>query len=217
MSGSADQTFRDGITEDYLLNQALVGEPGRDCARHGIVPHAPHALHASPHASPAPHACAPHAGVYLDVRAHAPCTHAQHTLSPLSTLSPQAAGPPHALQPFGQPAFGHLSGLAESAPSGASPNEVILGRHVPSPNASMHYDVGMPSPVSQHSPRSSTHKHLVVRDTQSELKTLRREFDEMKVVVERMSSDIEKFRLLSSDKLEEVVAPRGYCHAAHHA
>ena len=66
----------------------------------------------------------------------------------------------------------------------------------------------MPSPISQYSPRSNALKPLVVRDAQSQLKTLRREFDEMKNVVERMSSDIERFRLLSSDKLEEIVAPR---------
>ena len=48
----------------------------------------------------------------------------------------------------------------------------------------------------------------VVRDAQSELKTLRREFDEMKIIVEKLSSDVERFRLLSSEKLEEIVAPR---------
>ena len=145
-----------------------------------------------------------HAGVHLDVRAHASSTHAP---SLHGMLMPQAAGPPHALQPVGQPASGHLSVLVESAPQGASPNEVILGRHVPSPNASLHHDVGMPSPVSQYSPKSTAIKPLVVRDAQSELKTLRREFDEMKIVVERTSSDIERFRVLSSDKLEEIVAP----------
>ena len=102
-----------------------------DGARHGIASHAPHALQASPYASPASHACAPHAGVHLGM------------------LTPQAFGLPHALQPFGQPASGQLSLLAESAPSGASPNEVILGRHVPSPSASLHHDVGMPSPISK--------------------------------------------------------------------
>ena len=91
-------------------------ELGGDGARHGIAPHAPHALHASPHASPAPHAHASHAGVHLDVRAHALSTHAH---SPHGTLTPQAAGPTHALQHFWQPASGHLSVLAESAPSGA--------------------------------------------------------------------------------------------------
>ena len=81
------------------------------------------------------------------------------------------------------------------------------------------HDVGMPSPISQYSPRSKALKPLVVRDAQSELETLRREFDEMKVVVEKMSSDIERFRLLSRDKLEEIVVPRLYrhCDAAHHA
>ena len=113
-------------------------------------------------------------------------------------LTPQAAGPPHTLQPFGQPASGQLSVSVEPAPSSASPVEVILGRHVPSPNASLHHDVGRPSPVSQYSPRSNAVKPLVVRDTQSELRTLRREFDEMKIVVERRSSDVERFRLLSS-------------------
>ena len=171
-----------------------------------MAPHAPHALQASPRASPAWHAHASHAGVHhLDVRAHALSTHA---CSPHGMLTPQAAGPPHALQPFGQPASGHLSVSAESAPSGVSPNEVILGRHVPSRNASLHHDVNMPRPGSQYSPRSSTLKRLVVKDAQSEFKTLRREIDEMRVVVERMSSDVERFRLLSSDKLEEVVAPR---------
>ena len=81
----------------------------------------------------------------------------------------------------------------------------IVGRH---PNASLHHDVGMPSPISQHSPRSNALKPLVVRHAQSELKTLRRELDEMRVVVEKMSSDIERFRVLSSEKLGEVVAPR---------
>ena len=66
----------------------------------------------------------------------------------------------------------------------------------------------MPSPVSQYSPRSNAIKPLVVRDAQSELKTLRREFDEMMFFVEKMHSDVERFRFLSSDKLEEVVAPR---------
>ena len=205
MSVSADQTFPDGLTEEYLLSQALVGEAGVDGARHSIASHAPHALQASPHSSPASHAHAPHAGVQLDACAHAPSTHAH---IPHGMLMPQASGPPHALQPFGQPASRHLSVLAESAPSGASPNEVIFGRYVPSPNASLHHDVGMPSPVSQYSPRSNALKPLVVRDAQSELKTLRREFDEMKVVVEGMNSDVERFRLLSSEKLEEVVAPR---------
>ena len=206
MSVSADQIFPDGLTEENLLNQALLGETAVDGARHGIAPHAPHALQASPHASPAPHAHAPHAGVQLDVRAHAPCTHAQ---SPHGMLTTQAVGPPHALQPFGQPAFGQLSVLAESAPLGASPNEVILGRHAPSPSASMHHDASMPSPISQYSPRSNACRPLVVRDAQSELKTFHREFDEMKIVVEKLSSDVdERFRLLSSEKLEEIVAPR---------
>ena len=205
MSVSADQTFPDRLTEEYLLSQALVGEPGVDGARHGIASHAPHALQASPHASLASHAHAPHAGVHLDARAHAPCTHAH---PPHGMLSTQAAGPPHALQPFGQPAFGQLSVSAESAPSGASPNEVILGRHVPSPSASMHHDASMPSPISQCSPRSNTYRPLVVRDAQSELKTLLREFDEMKIVVEKLSSEVERFRMLSSDKLEEIIAPR---------
>ena len=196
MSVSADLTFPDGLTEEYLLNQALLGETAVDGARHGIAPHAPQALQASPHASPAPHAHAPHAGVQLDVRAHAPCTHAH---SPHGMLTTRAAGPPHALQPFGQSAFGQLSGLAESAPSGASPNEVIMGRHVPSPSASIHHDASMPSPISQYSPRSNA---------QSELKALRREIDEMKIVVEKLSSDVERFRLLSSEKLEEILAPR---------
>ena len=66
----------------------------------------------------------------------------------------------------------------------------------------------MPSPISQYSPRSNPCRPLVVRDAQSELKTLRREFDEMKIVVEKLSSDVERFRLLSSEKLEEIVAPR---------
>ena len=205
MSVSADLAFPDGLTEEYLLNQALLGETAVDGARHGIAPHAPHALQASPRASPAPHAHAPHAGVQLDVRAHAPCTHAH---SPHGMLTTRAAGPPHALQPFGQSAFGQLSVLAESAPSGASPNEVIMGRHVPSPSASIHHDASMPSPISQYSPRSNACRPLVVRDAQSELKTLRREFDEMKIVVEKLSSDVERFRLLSSEKLEEIVAPR---------
>ena len=143
MSVSADLTFPDGLTEDYLLNQALLGEAAVDGARHGIAPHAPHALQASPHASPAPHEHAPHAGVQLDVRAHAPCTHAH---SPHGMLTTQAAGPPHALQPFGQSAFGQLSVLAESARSGASPNEVIVGRHVPSPSASIHQTLACPVP-----------------------------------------------------------------------
>ena len=205
MSVSADLTFPDGLTEEYLLNQALLGETAVDGARHGIAPHAPHALQASPHASPAPHAHAPHAGVQLDVRAHAPCTHAH---SPHGMLTTRAAGPPHALQPFGQSAFGQLSVLAESAPSGASPNEVIMGRHVPSPSASIHHDASMPSPISQYSPRSNACRPLVARDAQSELKTLRREFDEMKIVVEKLSSDVKRFRFLSSEKLEEIVAPR---------
>ena len=120
MSVSVDQIFPDGLTEEYLLSQALVGEPGGDGARHGIASHAPHALQASPHASLASHAHAPHVGVQLDARAHALSTHAHF---PHGMLTRQASGPPHALQPFGQPASGQLSVLAESAPSGASPNE----------------------------------------------------------------------------------------------
>ena len=192
MSVSADHTYPDGITDEYLISQALMGEPGGDGARHGIAPHAPHALQASPHASPASHAHASHAGVRLDVRVHALSTHAH---SPHGMLTPQAAGLPQALQPFGQHGSGNLFVLAESAPSGACPNEVIFGRHVPSPNASLHHDVGMPSPISQYSPRSDALKPLVERDAQSKLKTLRRELDEMKVVFEKMSSDIERFRL----------------------
>ena len=205
MGVSAEQIFPDGITEKYLLSQALVGEPGGDGARHGIAPHAPHEPHGSPRASPASHVHALHAGVHLDVRAHALSTHAH---SPHGMLAPQAASPPHALQPFGQPASGHISVLAEFAPSGASPNEVIFGGHVPGPNASLQHEIGMLSPVSQYSPRSNALKPLLVRDAQSELKTLRREFDEMKIVVERMRSDIERYRCLSSDKLEEIVATR---------
>ena len=200
MSVSANPTFPDGLTEEYLLSQALVGEPGVDGARHGIASHARHALQ-----SPASHAHAPHAVVHLDARAQAPCTHAH---PPHGMLTTQAAGPPHALQPFGQPAFGQLSVLAKSAPSGASPNEVTLGRHVPSPSASMHHDASMPSPISQCSPRSGAYRPLVVSKAQSELKTLRREFDEMKIVVEKLSSEVERFRMLSSEKLEEIIAPR---------
>ena len=118
MSVSAGQTFPDGITEEYLLSQALVGEPGGDGARHGIAPHASHALQASPQASPASRAHASHAGVHLDARAHAPSTHAHF---PHGMLTPQAAGPPHSWQPFGQPASRQISVLADSAPSGASP------------------------------------------------------------------------------------------------
>ena len=63
-------------------------------------------------------------------------------------------------------------------------------------------------PLSQCSQRSNTYRPLVVRDAQSELKTLRREFDEMKIVVEKLSSEVERFQMLSSEKLEEIIAPR---------
>ena len=115
-------------------------------------------------AGPARARSARRCSIKLDVRAHAPCTHAH---SPHGMLTTQAAGPPHALLPFGQPALWQLSAVAESAPSGASPNEVILGRHVPSPSASMHHDASMPSPISRCSPQSNTYRPLVVRDAQS--------------------------------------------------
>ena len=97
MSVSADHTYPDGITDEYLISQALMGEPGGDGARHGITPHA---LQARPHASPASHAHASHAhashaGVHLDVCARTVSTHAHSHATgrwPAARLSVLAEG-----------------------------------------------------------------------------------------------------------------------------